>query len=78
MDHPHLWYDTGIRNRFFFFGEARVEPGEVVSRANPHDAGKDVCPAEEQVEPLTQSRIKIHVSGSLTTNSRDKSNSCKG
>src|ERR1051326_6793486 len=57
VHHPDLRSLPGIQQRFLFLTQTRVEPGEVISRAHPHDAGKHVHPAGNKVEPFADSWI---------------------
>src|SRR5262249_33631057 len=60
VDHPNLRRRARGSNGFLFFSQTRVEPREVVSCANPHDARKDVCPTKQEVEPFVESGVECH------------------
>ncbi|MEY2428766.1 MAG: hypothetical protein QOJ40_1651, partial [Verrucomicrobiota bacterium] len=62
MNHPHLLF--GLSGHFLGSGlllkfhEATVEPGEKVGGADPHDAGENVNPADNQLRPFVE--IEVH------------------
>ena len=60
VHHPNLRRCAGRANCFFFFAQTRVEPREVISRPNPHDARKDVHPAGNEVQPFADDRVDVH------------------
>ena len=70
VHHPNLRRCASRSHCLLFFAQTRVEPGEVISRPNPHDAGKDVHPAGDEVEPFAKSWIDVQNLPSC----RDKSN----
>src|SRR4029077_9710023 len=57
VHHPDLRSLSSVGNGFLFFAEPRIEPGEIVSGADPHDAGEHVNPAEDQIEPFAKRGI---------------------
>jgi len=60
MDHPQLRCGSGVSDGFFFFAQARIEPRKIISSAYPHDAGEDVDPTEDEIEPFAYGGIKSH------------------
>ncbi len=58
VHHPHL--PLAVADGALRVGEPPVEPREEVGRADPQDAGEDVRPAHEQVEPFAHERGDVH------------------
>ena len=55
--HPNLRGLSGVGQRLFFFSHTGVEPGEVIRRADPHDAREHMHPARDEVEPFVNGWI---------------------
>src|SRR6266404_5222533 len=64
MYHPDLRRDARCACDFFFLTQTGIKPGEVIGCTDPHDAGKDMDPPEDQIQPLTESWID-HLLGYL-------------
>src|SRR4030081_1558305 len=61
VNHPELRRTAGRAHSFLFFAQTRIQPGKVIGRADPHDAGKHVYPPRDQAEPFVESWIDVHL-----------------
>ena len=60
VNHPNLRRRARGPYGLLFFAQTRIQPGKVIGRTDPHDAGKHVRPAQQEVQPFANRRIDYH------------------